>query len=106
MTLSHYLSEEVSDSPACVCSTFAKLINNLTAIPLKNVQAKVDYLHNKSINVYDAPYGNKVAEIPNGEIITLIGKLNDNDEITWYQVGRKKYITSNYIQIEYPEDDE
>ena len=84
----------------------SKLINNLTVIPLKNVQAKVDYLHNKSINVYDAPYGNKVAEIPNGETITLIGKLNDNDEITWYQVGRKKYITSNYIQIEYPEDDE
>ncbi len=26
--------------------------------------------------------------------------------ISWYQVGRKKYITSNYIQIEYPEDDE
>ena len=73
----------------------SKLINNLTVIPLKNVQAKVDYLHNKSINVYDAPYGNKVAEIPNGETITLIGKLNDNDEITWYQVGRKKYITSN-----------
>ena len=47
-----------------------------------------------------------MAEIPNGETITLIGKLNDNDEITWYQVGRKKYITSNYIQIEYPEDDE
>ena len=84
----------------------SKLINNLTVIPLKNVHAKVDYLHNKSINVYDAPYGNKVAEIPNGETITLIGKLNDNDEITWYQVGRKKYITSNYIQIEYPEDDE
>ena len=84
----------------------SKLINNLTVIPLKNVQAKVDYLHNKSINVYDATYGNKVAEIPNGETITLIGKLNDNDEITWYQVGRKKYITSNYIQIEYPEDDE
>lgn len=84
----------------------SRLASNLTVIPLHDVKAKVDYLHNKSINVYDAPYGRKVAEIPNGNEVTLIGKLNDNDEITWYQVGRNKYITSNYIEIDDMDDDE
>ena len=92
----HIIDNPFVDDPSKLKS---KLVDNLSVIPLHKVKATVDYLHNKSINVYDAPYGNKVAEIPNGNEVTLVGKLNDNDEITWYQIGENQYITSNYIQI-------
>lgn len=76
------------------------LADQLTILPLKNVQGTIDYLPNKEVDVYDAPYGKKVSSIPDGKRINITGKLNDNGEITWYQIGEKQFITGNYVIVD------
>ena len=60
----------------------------------------MDYLPNREIDVYDAPYGKKVATIPDGKRVTISGKLDDNGEITWYQIGDQRFITGNYVIVD------
>ena len=80
------------------------LADQLTILPLKNVQGTVDYLPNREIDVYDAPYGKKVATIPDGKRVSISGKLDDNGEITWYQIGDQRFITGNYVIVDNQED--
>lgn len=82
----------------------SKLAQNMSVIPMKPVKATIDYLPHRSIDVYDAPYGEKVNELPNGQIITIYGKMSDNGEITWYKVGDNQFITSNYVKLEEQDD--
>lgn len=84
----------------------SRLADRLTVLPMHNVHGVVDYIPGKSIDVYDAPYGKKVTELPNGEDITIKGQLNDNGEITWYQIGDQQYITGNYVKVDQHTDDE
>lgn len=77
----------------------SRLAERLTVLPMHNVHGVVDYIPGKAIDVYDAPYGKKVTSLPNGQEVTITGQLNDNGEITWYQIGDQEYITGNYIQI-------
>lgn len=78
--------------------------DQLTILPLKNVTGTIDYLPNKEVDVFDAPYGKKTTTIPDGKRVNISGKLNDNGEITWYQIGDKQFITGNYVIID--EEDE
>lgn len=77
----------------------SRLAKQLTILPLNNVKGVVDYLPGEAIKTYDAPYGNVVAKIPNGQEVKIINRLNDNGEVTWYQLDNKQYVTGNYIKI-------
>ena len=78
-------------------SSFA---DQLTILPLKNVQGIIDYLPHKAVDVYDAPYGQKVATIPDGKRVNISGKLDDHGEITWYQIGDHQFVTGNYVIVD------
>ena len=82
----------------------SKLNEQMSVIPMKPTKATIDYLPHRSIDVYDQPYGEKVNELPNGQIITIYGKMSDNGEITWYKVGEQQFITGTYVKLE-DEDD-
>ncbi|KRL28310.1 hypothetical protein FD27_GL000196 [Limosilactobacillus frumenti DSM 13145] len=82
----------------------SKLSEQMSVIPMKPTKATIDYLPHRSIDVYNKPYGEKVNELPNGQIITIYGKMNDNDEIIWYKVGEQQFITGNYVKLEDQDD--
>lgn len=82
-------------------SSFA---DQLTILPLKNIQGTIDYLPGKGIDVFDAPYGQRVATIPDGKRVNISGKLDDHGEITWYQIGDHQFVTGNYVIIDNQED--
>lgn len=77
----------------------SRLAKRLTVLPLHDVPASVDYIPGKAVDIYDQPYGNAIDKIEDGKEITLTGKLNDNNEITWYQIGPNRYISGNYVKI-------
>lgn len=78
----------------------SRLENQLTILRLNNVKAIVDYIPGKSVDVYDAPYGNQVDKIDDGQEVTLTKRLSDSDELTWYEIGPKQFISGNYVKIE------
>lgn len=82
----------------------SKLSEQMSVIPMKPTKATIDYLPHRSIDVYDQPYGEKVNELPNGQIITVYGKMSDNGEIIWYKVGEQQFITGNYVKLEEQDD--
>lgn len=81
----------------------SRLEKQLTTLPLHKVKGRIDYIPGKSVDVYDAPYGNPVSKIEDGQEVVLIGKLSDGEEITWYQLGPDRYVSGNYVKIEDPE---
>lgn len=76
------------------------IADNLTIMPLKDVQGTIDYLPGKAADVFDAPYGKKVDTIEDGKRVQITGQLNDNGEITWYQIGKNRFITGNYVIVD------
>lgn len=78
----------------------SRLENQLTVLRLNNVKATIDYVPGRAVDVYDAPYGNQVDKLADGQEVTLTGKLSDNDQITWYEIGPKRYVSGNYVKID------
>ena len=78
----------------------SRLENQLTVLRLNNIKATIDYIPGKAVDVYDAPYGNQVTKIPDGQEVKLIGKLSDNDQLTWYEIAPKQYVSGNYVKID------
>lgn len=78
----------------------SRLENQLTVLQLNNVKATVDYIPGKSVDVYDAPYGNQVDKVDDGQEVTLTNKLSDNEQLTWYEIGPKQFVSGNYVKIE------
>lgn len=78
----------------------SKLTDNMAVIPMKKASAIIDYLPGRAIDIFDKPYGEKVGELQDGQQITITGKMSDNGEITWYEVGDNKFITGNYVRLE------
>ncbi|MEY8442448.1 MucBP domain-containing protein [Lactobacillaceae bacterium 24-114] len=83
----------------------SKLAENMSVLPTKDLHAVIDYLPGQVIDVFDEPYGQKVGELKDGEHITILDKLSDNGEVTWFRIGEKQFITGNYVKLE-DEDDE
>ena len=81
----------------------SRLENQLTVFRLNNVKAIIDYIPGKSIDVYDAPYGNRVDKIDDGQEVTLTNKLSD-DQLTWYAIGDNRYVSGNYVKIDEQEE--
>ena len=77
----------------------SRLENQLTVLRLNNVKATIDYIPGKAIDIYDAPYGNRVDKIDDGQEVTLTNKLSDN-QLTWYEIGDKRYVSGNYVKID------
>jgi hypothetical protein len=78
----------------------SRLENQLTVLHLNNIKATIDYIPGKSVDVYDAPYGNQVDKVDDGQEVTLTKRLSDSDELTWYEIGPKQFISGNYVKIE------
>ncbi|MDO4902882.1 MAG: MucBP domain-containing protein [Limosilactobacillus sp.] len=76
------------------------IADQLTILPLKNVKGKIDYLPGKEVDVFDKPYGQKVGSVADGKEVEISGQLNDNGEITWYEIGDHQFVTGNYVIID------
>lgn len=63
------------------------------------VAAKIDYIPNAMIQVYDRPYGKIVNELEHNTEVQLSGKLTDDNGVTWYEVEDKGFVNGTYVKI-------
>lgn len=78
--------------------------SQLTILPLNNVPATVDYTAGGHLFTYKRPYGEANGTVENGHQLTLVGRLNDNNGVTWYQDKDLGFINGSYVRLNNAED--
>ena len=68
-------------------------------MPLNHLKAVVDYVQGKKLDVYDQPYGQTIGKVIDGERLDIIGKLNDNNGVVWYQAKDLGFINGSYVNL-------
>ncbi|MCF0119767.1 MAG: MucBP domain-containing protein [Limosilactobacillus mucosae] len=71
----------------------------LAILPLNHLKAVVDYVQGKKLDVYDQPYGQTIGKVIDGERLDIIGKLNDNNGVVWYQAKDLGFINGSYVNL-------
>lgn len=74
--------------------------SELTILPLNHVKATVDYLRGGHLYTYDRPYGEATQTVANGQELTLVGRLNDRNGVTWYQTENRGFINAAYVRLD------
>ncbi|MFT8825502.1 MAG: MucBP domain-containing protein [Liquorilactobacillus mali] len=60
------------------------------------IEATVDYVADRSVNLYDRPFGKISGTLKHGTKIRL-EYLETSDEVTWYRLTNKLWLPSQYI---------
>lgn len=68
-------------------------------LPLNHQKGQVDYVSGQQLDVYDLPYGKVVRKVSDGESLDIIGKINDNNGVIWYQAKGLGFINGSYVQL-------
>ncbi|MCF6514829.1 hypothetical protein GSH19_01360 [Lactobacillus sp. S2-2] len=71
-------------------------ISNSQKIHKKGI---VNFIPNKSIQVFDKPYGKKINNFCHNEIITIDEIIKDENNLIWYHIPNNGYVIKNYINI-------
>lgn len=87
-------TQEVDNGPA----------SRLTILPLNNVPATVDYTAGGHLFTYKRPYGEANGTVENGHKLTLVGRLNDNNGVIWYQDKDLGFINGAYVRLNQADD--
>lgn len=74
-------------------------VTELRVLPLNNVTGVVDYLKGGHLYTYNQPYGEPTGTIANGQDITLKGRLEDENGVTWYQTTKDDFINGAYVKV-------
>ena len=74
-------------------------VSDLTYLALNRVAATVDFLPERMVETYSTPYGQPSGKVANGQKLTLIGRLTDDNGVTWYKTSEQNYINGNYVKI-------
>lgn len=74
--------------------------NKITS--LKNTTAIVDFVPDRSIDVYDNPFGRVVGSVNNGDKLTIDRRQSDSTGVTWYHAVGHGYISSLYLKLNEP----
>lgn len=78
--------------------------SQLTVLPLNDVPATVDYTSGGHLFTYKRPYGEANGTVENGYQLTLVGRLNDNNGVTWYQDKKLGFINGAYVRLQQEDD--
>lgn len=93
-----------------------KIVSNNSNIYLPNKMPKiinqskinqpgiVNFIPNKTIPVFDRPYGAKVKNLNHNEIITVDEIIEDENKLNWYHIYNQGYVIQNYINLTAKED--
>ncbi len=81
-------------------------VTNLRVLPLNKVPATVDYLRGGHLYTYDYPYGQSTGTVANGQDLVLIGRLEDENGVTWYQDEQRGFINGAYVHLTKQDEDE
>ncbi|GMA69362.1 hypothetical protein GCM10025879_06080 [Leuconostoc litchii] len=59
--------------------------------------AVVNFLPDQFLEVYAEPYGLPIGSTSDGDFVTIIKEIHDDNEIVWYRLANKGWINSIYI---------
>lgn len=60
---------------------------------------QIDFIADHSVNLFNAPNGRIIGQIPDGTLVTITGKLVDDANIPWYQLDHKQAIQAQYVKL-------
>ncbi len=66
-----------------------------------NVNGTVEVVFNGNVNIRKEPWGEIVGVVPSGDVLETTGKVNHEDNSTWYLVnynGNQSYIHSSMVE--------
>lgn len=59
----------------------------------------VDYVPHAAVTIYKEPYGESIGQLDHGEPLDVRGRIVDDQNLVWYQIGPDAYISAYYVQI-------
>ncbi|WP_235809001.1 MucBP domain-containing protein [Levilactobacillus senmaizukei] len=59
----------------------------------------VDYVPHQAVTVFEEPYGESNGEIENGATLEIRGRIIDDQQLVWYQIGPNTYINARYTHL-------
>lgn len=75
------------------------LENDFTYLKLNRAKALVDFIPGGKVNVYDQAYGNVIGQVDDKQPLVLIGKIIDDNGVTWYEAEDHGFINGAYVQL-------
>lgn len=67
-----------------------------------NLSGIVDYVPHDQVTIFREPYGEIAGQLKDGEPLAILKRLNDDQGLTWYQVGPQAYINGRYVRLTSP----
>lgn len=59
----------------------------------------VDYVPGKSVSIYQEPYGETAGQLAHGAALDIRGRIVDDQQLVWYQIGPDAYINARYVRL-------
>ena len=59
----------------------------------------VDYVPGSAVSIYTEPYGETAGQLAHGEALDIRGRIVDDQQLTWYQIGPEAYINARYARL-------
>ncbi|WP_125765070.1 MucBP domain-containing protein [Levilactobacillus mulengensis] len=59
----------------------------------------VDYVPGKAVSIYHEPYGETAGQLDHGEALDIRGRVVDDQQLVWYQIGPDAYINARYVRL-------
>ncbi|MSB44108.1 hypothetical protein GKD00_05910 [Lactobacillus ruminis] len=75
-----------------------KLENRFSDCINLKIKAKIDFVPNKKLFLYDRPFGTKISSIPDGKIVTLTARHRENG-IVWFKIGDFGWTIFEYLKF-------
>ena len=75
-----------------------KLENRFSDCINLKIKAKIDFVPNKKLFLYDRPFCTKISSIPDGKIVTLTARHRENG-IVWFKIGDFGWTIFEYLKF-------
>ncbi|WP_125547515.1 MucBP domain-containing protein [Levilactobacillus lindianensis] len=59
----------------------------------------VDYVPGSAVSIYREPYGETAGQIDHGDPLDIRGRIIDDQQLVWYQIGPEAYINARYVRL-------
>ncbi|MFC6260748.1 MucBP domain-containing protein [Levilactobacillus fujinensis] len=59
----------------------------------------VDYVPHAAVTIFKEPYGESIGQLEHGEPLDVRGRIVDDQQLVWYQIGPDAYINANYVRL-------
>ncbi|WP_143463578.1 MucBP domain-containing protein [Levilactobacillus enshiensis] len=59
----------------------------------------VDYVPHAAVTIFKEPYGESIGQLDHGEPLDVRGRVVDDQNLVWYQIGPDAYISAHYVRL-------